>query len=53
MIGPVNSKVVLSDDLATILPSAEQAGQMLFLDPAEMAVVMPDWTRRWQREVLR
>ncbi|KGJ02624.1 ABC transporter substrate-binding protein (plasmid) [Paracoccus versutus] len=53
VIGPVNSKVVLSDDLASILPSAEQAGQMLFLDPAEMAVVMPDWTRRWQREVLR
>lgn len=53
VIGPVNSKVVLSDDVATILPTPEQTSQVLFLDPAEMAAVMPDWTRRWQREVLR
>lgn len=53
VIGAVNRKVELSDDLSDLLPSPEQTEQMLFLDPADMAVVMPDWTRRWQREVLR
>ena len=52
-IGPVNTTVELSPDLGSILPDAAQSQTMLLLDPAEMAKVLPDWTRRWQREVLR
>ncbi|WP_226935945.1 ABC transporter substrate-binding protein [Pseudogemmobacter faecipullorum] len=53
VIGPVNTKVVVEGEYASILPTAEQASRMLFLDPETMARLMPDWTRRWQREVLR
>ncbi|WP_274628168.1 ABC transporter substrate-binding protein [Arvimicrobium flavum] len=52
-IGPVNKNVVLSDEVSAIVPAGEALDKMLFLDPAEMAEKLPEWTRRWQREVLR
>ncbi|BCH29120.1 ABC transporter substrate-binding protein [Mesorhizobium sp. L-8-10] len=52
-IGSVNKKVELSDEVTAIVPSGEALDKMLFLDPNEMAARLPEWTRRWQREVLR
>ena len=52
-IGSVNKKVVLSDAVNKIVPTGAALENMLFLDPGEMAKRLPDWTRRWQREVAR
>lgn len=52
-IGSVNRKVTLSDEVSAIVPTGAALDNMLFLDPNEMAVRLPEWTRRWQREVLR
>jgi putative spermidine/putrescine transport system substrate-binding protein len=52
-IGSVNRNTQLADELAAFLPVGEAVENMLFLDPEEMAVLLPEWTRRWQREVLR
>ncbi len=52
-IGSVNKKVELSEALATIVPGGEALEKLIFLDPNEMSKRLPDWTRRWQREVLR
>ncbi|MBL0936750.1 MAG: ABC transporter substrate-binding protein [Rhizobiaceae bacterium] len=52
-IGPVNRNVELSDEVAAIVPSGETVENLMFLDPAVMSQKLPDWTRRWQREVLR
>jgi putative spermidine/putrescine transport system substrate-binding protein len=52
-IGSVNKNVQLSDEVSAIVPSGEALDKMMFLDPSEMATKLPDWTRRWQREVLR
>ena len=52
-IGSVNKNVTLSDEVSAIVPTGEALEQMLFLNPNDMAERLPDWTRRWQREVLR
>jgi len=52
-IGSVNKNVTLSDAVSAVVPSGEALDAMLFLDPNEMATKLPEWTRRWQREVLR
>ncbi|MGI6852270.1 ABC transporter substrate-binding protein [Mesorhizobium sp. 1B3] len=52
-IGPVNKNVKLSDEISAIVPTGEALDKMLFLKPDEMAKRLPEWTRRWQREVLR
>jgi putative spermidine/putrescine transport system substrate-binding protein len=52
-IGSVNKNVTLSDEVSAIVPTGEALDKMLFLDPNDMAQRLPDWTRRWQREVLR
>ncbi|MEO3999464.1 ABC transporter substrate-binding protein [Mesorhizobium sp. CAU 1732] len=52
-IGPVNKNVTLSDEVSAIVPTGEALEKMLFLDPNDMAARLPEWTRRWQREVLR
>lgn len=52
-IGSVNRNVELSQEVSEIVPVGEALEQMLFLDPNDMAERLPDWTRRWQREVLR
>lgn len=52
-IGSVNKNVTLSDAVSSVVPSGEALDTMLFLDPNEMAAKLPEWTRRWQREVLR
>lgn len=52
-IGSVNKNVTLSDEASAIVPVGEALDKMLFLDPAQMAERLPEWTRRWQREVLR
>lgn len=52
-IGSVNKNVTLSDEVSAMVPTGEAMNNMLFLDPNEMAAKLPDWTRRWQREVLR
>lgn len=52
-MGSVNRNVALSEEVMAFAPSGEALENMLFLDPNEMAVHLPEWTRRWQREVLR
>lgn len=52
-IGSVNKNVTLSDEAAAIVPVGAALEEMLFLDPNDMATRLPEWTRRWQREVLR
>lgn len=52
-IGAVNKNVTLSDEVSAIVPVGEALDNMLFLDPNDMATRLPEWTRRWQREVLR
>lgn len=52
-IGSVNKNVTLSDEVSAIVPVGEALDNMLFLSPADMAERLPEWTRRWQREVLR
>lgn len=52
-IGSVNKNVKLSDSVSAIVPTGEALEKMMFLDPGEMAAKLPEWTRRWQREVLR
>jgi putative spermidine/putrescine transport system substrate-binding protein len=52
-IGSVNKNVTLSDEVSAIVPVGAALEKMLFLDPNEMATKLPEWTRRWQREVLR
>lgn len=52
-IGAVNKNVTLSDEVSSIVPVGEALDNMLFLDPNDMATRLPEWTRRWQREVLR
>ena len=52
-IGSVNKKVELSDAVKAMVPTGEMVENMLILDPQKMSEVLPEWTRRWQREVLR
>jgi putative spermidine/putrescine transport system substrate-binding protein len=51
--GPVNLKVKLSDKVAKIVPYGESFEKLWFVDPEVVAKNVPEWTRRWQREVAR
>jgi len=52
-IGAVNSKVKLSEKLQKIVPYGETLERAWFIDPEVVAKNLPNWTRRWQREVAR
>ena len=51
--GPVNTKVKLSDKVAKIVPYGESFEKLWYPDPEVVAKNLPQWTRRWQREVAR
>ena len=51
--GPVNTQVTISDKAAKIVPYKATFDNMWLPDPVEVAKGMPDWTKRWQREVAR
>ncbi len=52
-IGAVNTKVKLSDKVQKIVPNGESLKNAWFIDPEVAAKNLPNWTRRWQREVAR
>jgi putative spermidine/putrescine transport system substrate-binding protein len=52
-IGAVNQKVTLSEKLQKIVPYGDTLQKAWFLDPEVVAKNLPNWTRRWQREVAR
>lgn len=51
--GPVNTQVKLSDKAAKIVPYKESFDNMYMPDPEAVAKGLPEWTKRWQREVTR
>ncbi|MDB5998410.1 MAG: transporter substrate-binding protein [Rhizobacter sp.] len=51
--GPVNTQVKLSDKAAKIVPYKESFDNLYLPDPEVIAKSLPDWTKRWQREVAR
>lgn len=51
--GPVNTQVKLSDKAAKIVPNGATFDAMWFPDPEAVVKGLPEWTRRWQREVAR
>jgi putative spermidine/putrescine transport system substrate-binding protein len=52
-IGAVNQKVKLSEKLQKIVPYGDTLQKAWFLDPEVVAKNLPNWMRRWQREVAR
>ena len=52
-IGAVNRKVKLPEKLQKIVPYGDTLEKAWFLDPEIIAKNLPNWTRRWQREVAR
>ncbi len=52
-IGAVNTKVKLSEKLQKIVPYGATLEKAWFIDPEVVARSIPNWTRRWQREVAR
>jgi len=52
-IGAVNTKVKLSEKLQKIVPYGPTLEKAWFIDPEVVAKSIPNWTRRWQREVAR
>ncbi len=51
--GPVNLKVKLSDKVAKLVPYGATYQALWYPDPTEIAKHLPEWTRRWQREMAR
>ena len=51
--GPVNTQVKLSDKAAKIVPNGPSFESMWFPEPEAVVKGLPEWTRRWQREVAR
>lgn len=51
--GPVNTKVKLSDKVAKIVPYKDTFDNLYMPDPEAVAKGLPDWSKRWQREVSR
>jgi len=51
--GPVNTQVKLSDKAAKIVPYKESFDKLWLPDPEAVAKSLPEWTKRWQREVAR
>ena len=52
-IGSVNTKVKLSEKVQKLVPYGETLTNAWFIDPEVIAKNIPNWTRRWQREVAR
>jgi len=52
-IGAVNSKVRLSEKVQKLVPYGDALKNAWFIDPEVIAKNVPNWTRRWQREVAR
>jgi len=52
-IGAVNTKVTLSEKVQKLVPYGETLKNAWFIDPDVIARNIPNWTRRWQREVAR
>jgi putative spermidine/putrescine transport system substrate-binding protein len=50
---PVNTQVHLTDKVAKLVASGENYKNLYFPDPQQVAAHLPEWTRRWQREVAR
>ncbi len=50
---PVNLTVKLTDKVAKIVASGADYERLWFPDPAVVATHLPEWIRRWQREVAR
>jgi putative spermidine/putrescine transport system substrate-binding protein len=51
--GPVNTQVKLSEKAARIVPYKESFDNLWLPDPEVVAKALPEWTKRWQREVAR
>lgn len=51
--GPVNTQVTLSEKAAKIVPYKATFDNLWLPDPEQVAKSLPDWTKRWQREVAR
>lgn len=51
--GPVNLKVKLSEKVAKLVPYGATYQALWYPDPEQVAKHLPDWTRRWRREVVR
>lgn len=51
--GPVNTQVKLSDKAAKIVPNGATFDAMWFPEPEAVVKGLPEWTKRWQREVAR
>jgi len=49
----VNTKVTLSEKVQKLVPYGETLKNAWFIDPDVIARNIPNWTRRWQREVAR
>lgn len=49
--GPVNTKVTLSAKAAKIVPYQETFENLWLPDPIAVAKGIPEWTKRWQREI--
>lgn len=48
---PVNQTVKLTDKVARIVATGEDYKRLWFPDPQAVAAHLPEWIRRWQREV--
>ena len=48
---PVNQTVKLTDKVARIVATGDDYKRLWFPDPQVVASHLPDWIRRWQREV--
>jgi iron(III) transport system substrate-binding protein/putative spermidine/putrescine transport system substrate-binding protein len=51
--GPVNTKVTLSEKAAKIVPYRETFDKLYLPEPEAVAKGLPEWSKRWQREVAR
>jgi len=51
--GPVNTKVTLSEKAAKIVPYRETFDNLYLPEPEAVAKGLPEWSKRWQREVAR
>ena len=50
--GPVNTQVQLSPKVSQIVPHGATFDAMWFPDPEAVTKGLPQWTKRWQREVV-
>ena len=50
---PVNTKVQLNDKVSKIVATGDNYRNLYFPDPETVAKNLPEWQKRWQREVTR